>query len=472
MTEASILYEQIIKNDYCIGCGACASVDNSPFKMVMNEFGNIVAYADRNLNHESAQVLKICPFSDDAKNEEEISNIYFSKVENKDYFIGRYLLCFAGYVNEGTFRINGSSGGLAKWLGYILLDENKIDFFIQVVSNKSGNPLLPLFNYAVFSNKEDVIKGSRSSYYPVSLDNILKLIKEKEGRYAITGVPCFIKALRLLSLENDIIRSRIRFTLGIVCGGMKSANHAKFIGWQLGVKPDNLIGIEFRKKHPDKPAGNKIYQVWSNLDEIERYKEASLIFGTDWGPGYFKPNACDYCDDVIAETADISFGDAWLPQFESDPGGTSVVVVRNEEIAEILHRYRKGRNITLFDLSCEDVIKSQEAGFRHRREALSFRLAKKEKANIWHPQKRVSSNEFKINMKRKLIYSLREKIAKQSHLSAYRALNKNDLSLFLNEMYPLARKYYMYYDSNLFVRAVRKLIKCFSKIKPKQVLNN
>ena len=32
----------------------------------------------------------------------------------------------------------------------------------------------------------------------------------------------------------------------------------------------------------------------------------------DWGMGIFKLGACDYCDDIVGETADISFGDAWL----------------------------------------------------------------------------------------------------------------------------------------------------------------
>ncbi|WP_354003125.1 Coenzyme F420 hydrogenase/dehydrogenase, beta subunit C-terminal domain [Alteromonas mediterranea] len=30
---------------------------------------------------------------------------------------------------------------------------------------------------------------------------------------------------------------------------------------------------------------------------------------TDWRYAFFQPNACNYCDDISAETADIVFGD-------------------------------------------------------------------------------------------------------------------------------------------------------------------
>ena len=182
-------------------------------------------------------------------------------------------------------------------------------------------------------------------------------MRETEGRYAITGVPCFIKTLRLIAFEEEILKKRIKYTIGIICGGMKSANHSKLIGWQLGIKPENLVGIDFRRKYKDKPASNKIYQAWSNLDTIERYKDSFEIYGTEWGAGYFKPNACDYCDDVVGETSDVSLGDAWLPQFVNDPNGTSIMVIRNYDILEIVNRYKINNTLILHSVSSEEVVK-------------------------------------------------------------------------------------------------------------------
>jgi coenzyme F420 hydrogenase subunit beta len=459
MTESRELYERIIKNDYCIGCGSCASIKGSPFKMNMNEYGNIVAVPLYDLDKSEVRVLKICPFSELAKNEDEISEIFFRSIKNKDPKIGRYLECFAGFVKEGEFREKGSSGGFGKWLGYTLLNEKIIDYFIQVYPNLTKHSNSLLFDYAIISNKNDVLSGSKSSYYPVTLVNIIKAIKETEGRYAITGVPCFIKALRLLSCEDEVIKARITYTIGIICGGMKSANQSKIIGWQLGVKPENLVAIDFRRKHKDKPAGYKIYQVWSNIDEIERYNDAGAIYGTDWGSGYFKPYVCDYCDDVVGETADVSFGDCWLPHFESDPRGTSLIVVRNDDISELLRKYYDSKKISLQNLTTAEVVQSQEGGFRQRREALSYRILKKEASGQWYPPKRVAANDFKITRKRRKIYSLREKIAAQSHVSALKAINKGDLNIFYREMNSLRRKYHSANYGSLPLRAIKKFKK-------------
>lgn len=461
MTESRELIERIINNDYCIGCGSCGSVMNSPFGMRMNVYGNIVAEPQTDPDKSETKVLKLCPFSEQAKNEDEISEIFFPDIINKHSKIGKYLKCYAGYVNEDAFREKGSSGGFGKWTGYTLLKENIIDYFIQVYPNRSNDPSKPLFDYSIVSDKEDVVNGSKSSYYPVTLADTLRAIRRTDGRYAITGVPCFIKALRLISCEDEVIKKRIKYTIGIICGGMKSANQSKIIGWQLGIKPENLVAIDFRRKHKDKPASYKIYQVWSNADDIERYKDAGAIYGTDWGSGYFKPKACDYCDDIVGETADISFGDSWLPQYENDPRGTSLLIARNIELLNLLSRYSSNKSITLYELTPEDVVKAQEGGFRQRRDALSYRIAKKEKRGEWYPPKRVKANEFKITRKRKKIYSLREKIAEQSHVSALKSLNSGDLSIFYKEIEPLRKKYHIAVYGNLPVRAYKKLKRMF-----------
>lgn len=320
-----------------------------------------------------------------------------------------------------------------------MLKENKIDYFIQVTPNVTTRSDVPLFDYSIFSSLEDVIKESKSCYYPVTLQKVINHIREVDGRYAVTGVPCFIKTLRLLAVDDKLFSFRLRFAIGIVCGGMKSANQAKMIGWQLGVHPDDLISIDFRYKYENKPANKKMYRVQSGKDMKERCKDADLIIGKDYGAGYFKPNACDYCDDVVAETIDISIGDAWLPQYVSDPGGTLVVIVRNRLLLDIIQEYKDKGHIFLDKITKEDVVKSQEGGFRHRREALSYRLTKKKELGQWMSQKRVKEDEFVISKKRKKIYSLREEITKSSHRAFLGALELNKFDHFVNAMRPLEK---------------------------------
>ncbi|SOD98327.1 Coenzyme F420 hydrogenase/dehydrogenase, beta subunit C-terminal domain [Spirosoma fluviale] len=464
MTDSRTLYETVIKGGYCIGCGACATKQDSAFNMKMDEFGTYVAVPKSDIDTNNHNVLSVCPFSGKSKNEDELADIFFPKLENRDKKIGKYIANYAGHVEKGAFRERGSSGGLGKWIGYKLLEKNKIDYFIQLVPNETSDTGNPLFDYGFFSDKNEVLKGSKSSYYPVTLDKVVARIKEQEGRYAITGVPCFIKTLRLLANEDAVLKERIAFTVGIVCGGMKSANQAKMIGWELGVKPENLIGIDFRRKYADRPASQKIYQVWSNADTIERYKNAGEIYGTDYGSGFFKPMACDYCDDVVGETADISLGDAWLPQFTKDPKGTSLIIVRNQEIQNLLNEAQISGELELSELTAEEVARSQDGGFRHRREALSGRIAKKELKQEWFPEKRVSAGEFVISPQRKEIYELREKIAQKSHLAFLDALQNGDLASFKADMAPLVKRYYTANHGNLSIRIKKKISRLLKRI--------
>lgn len=433
ISEIETLQKQVIDNGYCIGCGACASLPNSPFRMKFDEYGNYVAVQENKNYDPNLKVLNVCPFSNESLNENELSDLFFPSIQKVHPKIGKFTKCFAGYVIKEPFRKTGSSGGFGKWIGYKLLSLDIIDYYVHVVSKEPDNASSTLFEYIIESNSNVISKGSKSTYYPVTLENIIGEIKSRNGRFAITGVPCFIKTIRLLSNQDEALKSKIHFTIGIVCGGMKSGNHSKLIGWQLGVKPDDLKTIDFRVKDKNEPATHKIYEVQSIVTNELKSDFSHNILGTGWN-GYFTPKACFFCDDVVGETADVSFGDAWLPKYKKDSGGTNVIVVRNIIILEIIEKAFEAKEVYLEELTADEVAKSQEGGFRQRREALSYRIEKKEKANEWFPIKRVKSDDFKISNQRKKIYSYREKIAEKSQEYYLEAYQNDDLNYFNRKM--------------------------------------
>jgi len=42
-----------------------------------------------------------------------------------------------------------------------------------------------------------------------------------------------------------------------------------------------------------------------------------------WTNGFFKLNACNFCDDIFAELADVVFMDAWIDPYIYDSKGTN-----------------------------------------------------------------------------------------------------------------------------------------------------
>jgi coenzyme F420-reducing hydrogenase beta subunit len=116
----------VIERGYCIGCGACTSVNSSPLKIEINSHGMYQASydsSDKELDIDSS-INQVCPFSDSSLNEERIGQQLFSHDCEYNSKIGYYLKTFAGHVNEGEFRTIGSSGGIGTWVLTRLLEKN------------------------------------------------------------------------------------------------------------------------------------------------------------------------------------------------------------------------------------------------------------------------------------------------------------------------------------------------------------
>jgi coenzyme F420-reducing hydrogenase beta subunit len=354
---------------------------------------------------------RICPFSPVSKNEDELSDCFFPDADGKHLSIGRYKTNFIGYVKEQDFRSQGSSGGMVSWVASELIKRNLVDGVAHVIPAKQNENKEKFFYYTLSRSEREVREGSKSRYYPVEMSEILKTILEKPGRYAIIAVPCMIKAVQLLRIENPIFKERILFTLGLFCGHMKSSRFFESIAWQVNVPIREIIQFDFRFKSPELPS-NLYHAKIKRIDGQDIKKNWWNLVDGDWGAGFFMNSACNFCDDVVAETADISFGDAWIEPYSSDGRGTNVVVVRSSFFEKFLLESIKEDRLSLIEVSPDIVEKTQSSGFRQRRDGLAYRLS-------WlfigiKPLKRFSSSA-KLSRRSKLIFLTRYLISKWSH---------------------------------------------------------
>ncbi|MGH9879605.1 MAG: Coenzyme F420 hydrogenase/dehydrogenase, beta subunit C-terminal domain, partial [Nitrososphaerales archaeon] len=349
----------VVKNDYCIGCGACAAVENSPIKIKLDEFGRYRPFIVPDSHGMDINVMAVCPFSDQSRNEDQLASSMFARDGVYDGNLGYVAATYAGYVKEGDYRTNGSSGGIGSWILAELLQKGLVDRVIHVHPKIPSINDTTLFHYSISSTADEVGKGSRSHYYPVEMSGILKYVRETPGAYALVGIPCFLKAVRLLMLQDPIIGQRIKYCIGLVCGYLPSTKFADLFAWQAGIHPNDLIQINFRKKDPDRPANR--YSVEINGTKTVPF---GSTFGSNWGNGFFKHKACDYCDDVVSETADITIGDAWLPKYVGDSQGTNIVIVRNPDMHAVITQARQEGRLHLEHLTPAEVIESQAPAFR------------------------------------------------------------------------------------------------------------
>lgn len=431
------------KKIYSEASGSCAVVDDN-IEMILNDLGMYEEKVNANLDYELSPLVElVSPNLNSQMNETFIANKLYGNIEGIqfDERIGYYKSLYIGHVREGDYRENGSSGGMGTWIFKELFEKDMIDGVIHVKENEDPNSPL-LFQYDISESIEEIKAGSKTKYYPVEFSKVLKTVKEVPGRYAIVGIPSFIMAIRLLSENDAIIKDRIKFTVGLICGHQKSSKVAEAFGWQVGIKPGNLRYIDFRKKLPGKSASH--YGV--NISGLVGSEQKSItkpiyeLIGDNWGEGYFKVKASDFTDDVMNETADITLGDAWLPDYTTDSMGNNVVIIRDPQINLIVKEGIKNGKLKMDVVDKDLILKSQSAHYRHTHDELAYRLYKKDKKNEWRPQKRVIASN-NISYWRRKVQDLREDISNQSHIIYKKAVDLDDFSYFQNEIGKLSRKY-------------------------------
>jgi coenzyme F420 hydrogenase subunit beta len=457
-SEAEQLFATVIANGYCIGCGSCTQPVDSPFEIQWDQFGKLVAVPVADLSTCTAQVLSVCPFSERSTSEDAIAERVFGSSMQYLDGVGFYRECYVGHVVDPARRQLGSSGGIGKWLTGELLSRGIVDCVYQLRGQAANSADDRLFDYAAFRSPDDVWGASRSAYYPVSLDHVLSTIRAVPGRYAVTALPCFSKSIRQLQETDAVLKERIRLVIGLICGSLKSRSYASMIAWQQGIQPGDLSTIDFRGKYPDRPANHKKTIVASRSGNVRYERSSKELFGTDYGMGFFKPLACDFCDDVVAETADVSVGDAWRPEYVADSRGHSIVVVRNPIIRDVILGGAASGMVDVHRIPATEVVESQRAGLRHRREGLSHRLAQSVEQGQWVPPKRVAAGSIRMSSTRRRLYELRSRISALSHRAFASAVRANSYERFRKEMQPLAAAHRRLYRKPVPVRLLQHII--------------
>ena len=306
---------------YCIGCGSCAVIDPA-FRIAKNADG---CYRASVVGEPRDWIAaeRVCPFASSV-DENQLGEELFSKQSGVKYdqHLGYYLSAYAGYVSVDGWRSRGTSGGMISWLAAKMLQDGLVD---AVIHAKDGPDPKNMYTIQISRTVDEIKAGAKAKYYPIELSEAIKQVREHEGRYLFIGLPCFVKAVRLLRREDPVLMKRIPYCIGLICGHLKSDFFGQAEAWESGVPLDKIARVDFRHKTSGTRASDYAIEVRRTDKDEPIVKRIAELSTANWGLGYFKYNACDYCDDVLAETADATFGDAWIPKYVSDDKGCNVI---------------------------------------------------------------------------------------------------------------------------------------------------
>lgn len=410
----------LVNQDLCTGCGICVSETPNSHKMGWDEFGFLKPKKIAEISNENA--IKVCPFNpspeEEVQDEDKLATIFLTEATNSNRTIGRFENIYVGYSNE--YRVTSSSGGIATYVFERLLIDKVVDH-LYIVKEVNGT-----YEYQLFSDAQDIKKISKTRYIPVTLEQLFLNINTIEGKIAISGVACFIKAIRLKQYYHPELKEKIPFLVGIICGGLKSKFFTDYLAQKAGIEAD-YSKQDYRIKDTKSTASDYSFGAFNKKNDFQQIKMKSV--GDMWGTGMFKANACDFCDDVTTELADISLGDAWLKPYNDDGKGTSVIVTRTPFAEDLIQRGINTAELTLEALSLDHFLISQQGSFNHRHMGLSVRINEANRKKRPISPKRFGNEKLTFDFK---IVQLIRMIIRQKSLITWK--NSRNATVFDNKM--------------------------------------
>jgi coenzyme F420 hydrogenase subunit beta len=348
--------KNVPKKDLCNYCGTCAGMCPEDAIYMKEGRGVYIPEIDESKCINCGTCIRVCPgISFD------INVFCDASVDiRRDGEIGNFINTYVSFSKNNEIRKSANSGGLVTTFLLYLLENKMIDGAVVTIWNEK-NPLRP--KTIIARTKEDILQSQKSKYCPVPTNIILKEIRKEEGKFAFVGVGCQIQGLRKAMSEDGNIKNKIVFCLGLICEGTLNFNFQERILKRAGLKREEIIQFNYKDKTwRDRWPGDIRIKVKNNeiinLDNSERFSVKK----------FFHPWRCYLCFDILNESSDITFGDAWLQEYMRKNKGHSMVITRHEVMDNLIKEIKKEDLIDLHFIEPAQIIQAQAP--RRKRELL------------------------------------------------------------------------------------------------------
>lgn len=373
-TNAMNVFDKVVNAGLCCSCGLCAGVcPANALEMAIQENGDLApSCVNEKCLDKCGFCLKVCPFESGIYNPRELNERLYGQESNtgSSYApdIGWFLDCFVGYRKDPDLRRLSASGGLLTRCLEDLLTKGLVSKVatVRFAPGKEG-----YFEFFSASTVSELRSAAGSVYQPVSISSVIREIRRSENEtWAVVGVPCLCAAVQR---AKPILNDKVKFVFGLACGMYQNVFYTDLLLAESGINKDEVASIRYRVKTDIGPANNYGFQaidINGKVGKLIPYKGLPYFLGKH---AFFRQNACNFCMDVFAESADACFMDAWLPNFTKDPKGSSLIIVRNREIQELFASWQSEGELSLDKISPVKIVLSQKGHVRRKRELIEMR---------------------------------------------------------------------------------------------------
>ncbi|MCM8769106.1 MAG: Coenzyme F420 hydrogenase/dehydrogenase, beta subunit C-terminal domain [Candidatus Omnitrophica bacterium] len=335
----------VTQNSLCYSCGACSvccAAEAISFKVTNS--GLLHPVIDYKLCNSCGICLDVCPAYHDLE--------IFPDKYGLDNLAGQALCCFLGRSLDEKIFANSQSGGLVTETLSFLFESRLITSALVVKMDYAVTPKPePLRVYS----PEELFQSQKSFYAPVALLSALKDIEKMEGNLAMVGLPCHIHGLKSLVKVNQKLFGRIKYKLGLLCGGTLSFLASNYFSQRTKIKHRIIYR---NKKYPNFEQAHVTLQLLNGqilvIPREQRF----------WLKEILTPPRCLLCADKMNLYADLVFGDPWgLPNYDQ-LNGDSVVISRTETGQKIANSLVRTGKVRLQKVNYDEIIKGQELAKR------------------------------------------------------------------------------------------------------------
>lgn len=327
----------------CNSCGGCAWIcPAGAIALTETSGGCLLPRVDPEVCTRCGLCVSICP------------GVHFCKTLSNamppDPFIGTVIATHVGSATDPQVFENSQSGGVVSALIATALDSGMIGGALTVAMSAT-HPARPAV--VLSKSRSQLVQCQKSKYCPVPLLTGLEHVKDSPRPIAVVGLPCQLHGLWNITQRKPELKSKIAFTVGLVCDRIMTYAAIDFLIKKSKLPPDQVVRFHFRDKTCGGYPGNVYIAAKNKAAAVMPFRRRTEI------KDFFTPARCLLCFDKLNVFADVVVGDPHGVSDYDHRRGASVIIVRTQKGGHVFNDSLNGGRITARSVALEDIVAGQ-----------------------------------------------------------------------------------------------------------------
>lgn len=268
-------------------------------------------------------------------------------------YVGPFEACYLGYASREALRARAASGGLVSAVLIDLLEQGIIQgALISRIVVREGRIEVEPF---VARCREEILSGQSSIYMEFPLAHRFRELAQEEGHLAVVALPCHLQRLRRWEARDAALKDKIKLRIGLVCGRSSSKDLLQEVLRKKGIREADVADMRFRQGHW---RGQTVLWLRDGREVRFPFQDFSLYRNLHLECEL----KCLHCTDPIGDFADLTCGDAWLPELKRHPVKHSMAVARTPQTAAWLDEMIARGDLTMERVPPEVIFRAQRRG--------------------------------------------------------------------------------------------------------------